>query len=165
MILTTRIGACLAALMTVGLTHFGMAQTARPPNIVLIMADDLGRGHCGSYGQTKIRTPNIDSLAAQGMKFNQFYAGANVCAPSRSVLMTGLHTGHTPVRNNGLKRFLSDEDVTIAEVFRKRVMPPVASANGGSAIPAPPGSRSSKDLTPGPANTARCMPIFTIPIS
>src|SRR5688572_6947438 len=58
------------------------AQT-RPPNVILIMADDLGRGHCGCYGQTKIRTPHIDSLAAQGMKFNQFYAGANVCAPSR----------------------------------------------------------------------------------
>ena len=54
-------------------------------------------------------------LAAEGMKFNQFYCGANVCAPSRSVLMTGLHTGHTPVRNNGMKRFLYDEDVTTAE--------------------------------------------------
>src|SRR2546426_3771904 len=74
----------------------------RPPNIVFIMADDLGRGHCGCYGQQKIRTANIDRLAAQGMKFTQFYAGANVCAPSRSVLMTGLHTGHTPIRNNGM---------------------------------------------------------------
>src|SRR5262245_33565241 len=80
------------------------AQT-RAPNIILIMADDLGRGHCGCYGQTKIRTPNIDRIAAEGMKFNQFYTGANVCAPSRSVLMTGLHTGHTPVRNYGMKRF------------------------------------------------------------
>jgi arylsulfatase A-like enzyme len=83
------------------------------------MADDLGWGHCGCYGQTKIRTPHIDSLAAAGMKFNQFYAGANVCAPSRSVLMTGQHTVHTPVRNNGLKRYLYDEDVTIAEVLKK----------------------------------------------
>jgi arylsulfatase A-like enzyme len=94
------------------------AQT-RPPNIVFIMADDLGRGHCGCYGQTKIRTPNIDRIAAEGMKFNQFYTGANVCAPSRSVLMTGLHTGHTPVRNNGMKRFLYDEDVTTAEVLKQ----------------------------------------------
>src|SRR5262245_11174640 len=78
---------------------------SRAPNVVLIMADDLGRGHCGCYGQTKIRTPNIDRIAAEGMKFNQFYTGANVCAPSRSVLMTGLHTGHTPVRNYGMKRF------------------------------------------------------------
>ena len=95
-----------------------IAQT-RPPNIVFILADDLGRGHCGCYGQTKIRTPNIDRLAADGMKFNQFYAGANVCAPSRSVLMTGLHTGHTAGRNNGLQRYLYDEDVTVAEVLKK----------------------------------------------
>ena len=91
----------------------------RPPNIVFILADDLGRGHCGCYGQTKIRTPNIDRLAKEGMKFTEFYAGANVCAPSRSVLMTGLHTGHTAVRNNGLKRFLYDEDVTVAEVLKR----------------------------------------------
>src|ERR1043166_68465 len=96
----------------------GYAQPS-PPNIVFIMADDLGRGHLGCYGQTKIRTPNIDRIAAEGMKFNQFYCGANVCAPSRSVLMTGLHTGHTPVRNNGMKRHLYDEDVTTAEVLKK----------------------------------------------
>jgi arylsulfatase A-like enzyme len=96
------------------------AQAAdRPPNIILMMADDLGIGHVGAYGQTKIKTPNIDRLAAQGMRFTQFYAGANVCAPSRSVLMTGLHTGHTPVRNNGLDRHLYDQDVTIAEVLKK----------------------------------------------
>jgi len=96
------------------------AQAAeRPPNVILIMADDLGLGHCGCYGQTKIRTPSIDRLAAEGMKFTEFYAGANVCAPSRSVLMTGLHTGRTPVRNNGLKRYLYDEDVTVAEVMKK----------------------------------------------
>ena len=96
----------------------GASAQTRPPNIIFILADDLGRGHCGCYGQTKIRTPHIDSLAAQGMKFNQFYTGANVCAPSRSVLMTGQHTGHTPVRNNGLKRHLYDTDVTVAEVLK-----------------------------------------------
>jgi arylsulfatase A len=89
------------------------------PNIVFILADDLGRGHVGCYGQTKIRTPNIDRMAAEGMKFTNAYAGANVCAPSRSVLMTGLHTGHTPVRNNGLIRHLYAEDVTVAEVLKK----------------------------------------------
>lgn len=91
----------------------------RPPNIVFIMADDLGIGHLGCYGQDKIRTPHVDRLAAEGMKFTQFYAGANVCAPARSTLMTGLHTGHTAVRNNGLDRFLYDEDVTVAEVLKK----------------------------------------------
>ena len=93
------------------------AASAPRPNIVLIVADDLGRGHVGCYGQTKIRTPNIDRIAAEGMKFDNAYAGANVCAPSRSVLMTGLHTGHTAVRNNGLLRYLHTEDVTVAEVL------------------------------------------------
>jgi arylsulfatase A-like enzyme len=93
-------------------------RRGRPPNIIFIMADDLGRGHCGCYGQTKIATPHIDSLAASGIKFTNFYAGANVCAPSRSVLMTGLHTGHTAVRNNGLNRYLYPEDVTVAEVLK-----------------------------------------------
>jgi arylsulfatase A len=98
----------------------------RSPNIVFIMADDLGIGHLGCYGQDKIKTPNIDRLAAEGMKFTQFYAGANVCAPSRSALITGLHTGHTAVRNNGLDRHLYDEDVTIAEVLK-----PAGYATGG----------------------------------
>lgn len=104
------------------------AQTAaaRPPNIVFILADDLGIGHLGCYGQDKIKTPNVDRLAAEGMKFTQFYAGANVCAPSRSTLMTGLHTGHTAVRNNGLERHLYDTDVTVAEVLKQ-----VGYATGG----------------------------------
>jgi arylsulfatase A len=70
------------------------------PNIVLIVADDLGNGDLGCYGQTKIKTPNIDALAANGMKFMQFYAGTSVCAPSRASMLTGLHTGHTAVRGN-----------------------------------------------------------------
>src|ERR1044071_7351543 len=118
------------------------AQT-RPPNIVLIMADDLGRGHCGCYGQTKIRTPNIDRIAAEGMKFTQFYCGANVCAPSRSVLMTGLHTGHTPVRNNGMKRHLYDDDVTTAEVLKKAGYATGGLANGAWATQTRPAWRSS----------------------
>ena len=64
------------------------------------MADDLGYGDVGCYGQKWIRTPNIDRLAAEGMRFTDAYAGCTVCAPSRSVLMTGLHGGHTPVRSN-----------------------------------------------------------------
>ncbi len=72
----------------------------RPPNIVFILADDLGYGDLSCYGQKKFRTPNIDRLAAEGMKFTQAYAGTAVCAPSRSALLTGLHTGHTPIRGN-----------------------------------------------------------------
>ena len=70
----------------------------RKPNIVYILADDLGYGDLSCYGQTKFQTPNIDKLAKEGMVFTQHYSGSTVCAPSRSVLMTGQHTGHTPVR-------------------------------------------------------------------
>jgi arylsulfatase len=73
--------------------------TARP-NIIYILADDLGYGELGCYGQTKIKTPNIDGLAAEGMKFTQHYSGSPVCAPSRCVLMTGKHTGHAYIRDN-----------------------------------------------------------------
>ena len=75
-------------------------DTPRHPNIVFILADDLGYGDLGCYGQTKIRTPNIDRLAAGGMRFTQAYAGHNVCAPSRCTLMTGLHPGHAYIREN-----------------------------------------------------------------
>lgn len=88
------------------------------PNIVFVMADDLGYGHLGCYGQRKIRTPNIDRLAAEGMRFTQFYAGFTVCAPSRSCLMTGLHIGHTPVRGNSGSASLLDDEITIAEVLK-----------------------------------------------
>jgi arylsulfatase A-like enzyme len=70
------------------------------PNIIFIMADDLGYADLGCYGQKRIQTPNIDRIAAEGMRFTQCYAGAPVCAPSRCVLMTGLHTGHATVRGN-----------------------------------------------------------------
>lgn len=70
------------------------------PNIIYILADDLGYGELGAYGQAKIRTPNLDRLAAEGMKFTQHYSGSPVCAPSRATLLTGLHTGHTQVRDN-----------------------------------------------------------------
>ena len=70
------------------------------PNIVFILADDLGYGDLSCYGQQKFSTPNIDRLASQGMLFRQHYTGCTVSAPSRSSLMTGLHTGHTPVRGN-----------------------------------------------------------------
>lgn len=72
----------------------------RPPNVVLIMADDLGIGDLGCYGQKRIRTPNIDALARSGMRFTQFYSGNAVCAPTRCSLMTGMHPGHAYIRNN-----------------------------------------------------------------
>ena len=93
------------------------------PNVILIVADDLGYGDLGAYGQQQIQTPNLDRMAREGMRFTQFYAGSTVCAPSRSVLMTGQDTGHTRVRGNAagseeMKQSLRDEDVTLAEVAK-----------------------------------------------
>ncbi|MGB2500035.1 MAG: sulfatase-like hydrolase/transferase, partial [Mariniblastus sp.] len=72
--------------------------TEKRPNIIYILADDLGYGDLGCYGQKLIKTPNIDSLAKTGMRFTDHYSGAPVCAPARCVLLTGLHTGHCPIR-------------------------------------------------------------------
>ena len=96
-----------------------------PPNIVFILADDLGYGDLGCYGQTKIHTPHLDKMAAEGMRFTQFYAGTSVCAPSRSALMTGQHTGHTPIRGNKEVRPegqapLPLSALTIAEVLKQK---------------------------------------------
>lgn len=76
------------------------AQSTTKPNIIFIVADDLGYGDIGPFGQTKIRTPNLDRLAREGMRFTQHYSGNAVCAPSRCVLMTGKHPGHAFVRDN-----------------------------------------------------------------
>jgi arylsulfatase len=83
--------------LTPAITH---AEEPKPPNIVLIVADDLGYGELGCYGQKLIKTPRIDELARQGLRFTQYYCGSPVCAPSRCTLMTGKHTGHAAIRNN-----------------------------------------------------------------
>src|ERR1019366_7823109 len=106
--------ACTAAVL-------GKAGLAAPrkPNIVWIMCDDLGTFDLGCYGQREIQTPNIDRLAVEGMQFDNAYAGCSVCAPSRSTLMTGLHTGHTPVRGNQGGVPLAASDLTVASVLKK----------------------------------------------
>jgi len=95
---------------------------ARQPNIILILADDLGYGDIGAFGQKFIRTPNLDKLAKDGIKFTNFYAGAPVCAPSRASLMTGKHQGHAIIRGNNNDRGervpLRPADTTIAEVLK-----------------------------------------------
>jgi arylsulfatase A-like enzyme len=93
-------------------------QTRKTPNILFILADDLGYGDLGCYGQKKVHTPNIDRLAAEGMRFTQFYAGSTVCAPSRACLMTGLHTGHARIRGNE-RVPLESTDVTIGKVLKQ----------------------------------------------
>ena len=99
------------------------AASSKTPNMIFILADDLGYGDLGCYGQEVIATPRLDQMANEGMRFTQFYAGNTVCAPSRSVLMTGQHMGHTHVRGNAGKEMsvqsLRDEDVTVAEVLKQ----------------------------------------------
>jgi arylsulfatase A-like enzyme len=100
-----------------------LTAAAKPPiekpNIVFILADDLGYNDVGCYGQKKINTPNIDMLAKQGMRFTQAYAGSTVCAPSRSSLMTGMHNGHNRIRDNLPHAiYLQPDDVTVAEVLK-----------------------------------------------
>ena len=96
---------------------------ARRPNIIYILADDLGYGDIGTNGQQKTRTPNIDRLAAEGMQLTQHYSGSTVCAPSRCSLMTGLHTGHCYVRGNkgtnGYDLPLPVDSFTVGELFKK----------------------------------------------
>lgn len=110
-----------------GTLAYGTAQAAAPrpvpPNFIFIMADDAGVFDFGCYGQKLIHTPNVDRLAAEGMRFTGCYAGGSVCAPARSVLMTGQHTGHTTVRSNmslrtGRRVALTAEDKTIAQVLK-----------------------------------------------
>ena len=90
-------------------------QEALPPNIIYILADDLGYGELGVYGQKVIETPNLDALAATGMRFTQHYSGAPVCAPARCILMTGQHSGHALVRGN-------DEDGSRGDVWNFQAM-------------------------------------------
>ncbi|MHB8898772.1 MAG: sulfatase-like hydrolase/transferase, partial [Thermoguttaceae bacterium] len=115
----------------------GSAETKRPPNIVYILADDLGWAELGCYGQKKIQTPHIDRLAGEGMRFTDHHSGNAVCAPSRCVLMTGKHGGHAYIRNNRqpqlpdelIERYgieftgqepIPDSEVTIAEMLKEK---------------------------------------------
>ena len=100
------------------------SQPSSPPNVIFILADDLGYGDLGFLGQQYIETPNIDRLASEGMVFTNHYSGATVCAPSRSAFMTGLHTGHTPIRGNSEVQPegqypMPDTLTTISKIFQK----------------------------------------------
>jgi arylsulfatase A-like enzyme len=106
------------------LTLLSNHASAAPPNLIWIMADDLGYAELGCYGQKVIETPHLDQMAREGMRFTHFYAGATVCAPSRSVLMTGLHHGRTRVRGNAgpgnpEAQALQADDVTVASLLQK----------------------------------------------
>ena len=133
------LGLGTAAMACGGLAPGAARPRRRKPNIIYLLADDLGYNELGCYGQKWIKTPNVDRIAAEGMRFTQHYSGTAVCAPARCVLMTGKHTGHAAVRNNGgpkgpaFKRLreqygcqfpgqtpLPDSEVTIAELLQRQ---------------------------------------------
>lgn len=129
--LVLKIGGAAIVFLQFLVVTLSAAEPIAKPNIIFVMADDLGYGDLGCYGQQVIKTPHIDQLAANGLRFTQCYAGSTVCAPSRSVLMTGKHTGHTTVRGNfgtggvdglggGKGRVpLNKHDVTVAEILKQ----------------------------------------------
>ena len=106
-----------AALLTPWAARAHRTGSDRRPNIIFVMADDLGYGDLGCYGQQRIRTPHLDAMAAAGTRFTDVYAGSTVCAPSRCCLMTGYHTGHARIRGNA-RVPLEPGDVTVAEVLQ-----------------------------------------------
>lgn len=111
-------------LMLIFFCLIAQLANAQKPNVIFILVDDMGYGDLGCYGQQLIETPNIDKLAAQGIRFTQFYSGTSVCAPSRASLMTGLHTGHTPIQGNYEiepegQLPIPDSVFTLPELFKK----------------------------------------------
>jgi arylsulfatase A-like enzyme len=119
-------GAAAATVAALSSTADAAASTprlkGRRPNIIVILADDFGYGSLGSYGQQVLKTPNIDRLAREGIRFTQGYSGASVCAPSRTTLLTGMHGGHSRVRSNtmreGTEPRLLEQDTTFAQVLK-----------------------------------------------
>jgi uncharacterized sulfatase len=109
-------GGCRGTATQRSATAAEAAGDARRPNIVFILADDLGYGDLGCYGQKRLKTPHLDRLAAEGVRFTQHYAGSTVCAPSRFTLMTGLHIGHATTAGQG--QCLEPERVTVAECLK-----------------------------------------------
>lgn len=112
-----------SVLMATSLSAVSKTQKAEKPNIVFILADDMGIGDVGCYGQKMIETPNIDALAKAGLRFTSHYAGSTVSAPSRCCLMTGKHTGHSYIRGNkgaggGFDYPLASGEVTVAEILK-----------------------------------------------
>jgi arylsulfatase A-like enzyme len=106
-------------------------QPPRRPNIVFIVADDLGWGDVGAFGQKKIRTPNLDRMAAEGMRFTQHYAGNAVCAPSRCVLMTGKHPGHAYIRDNRERKPEGQEPIPADTLTLAKLLARAGYATGG----------------------------------
>jgi len=107
------------------------------PNIIYILADDLGYGDLGCFGQERIKTPNLDRMAAEGMRLTQHYAGSTVCAPSRCCLMTGKHTGHCTVRGN-VDFLIKPDEVTVAKLLKQAGYATGCIGKWGIGHPSPP---------------------------
>ena len=159
----------LAALLLASPAALPAAEPPKPqvkPNIVYILVDDAGYGDFGCYGQKTLFTPNVDRLASEGMKFTRHYAGSTVCAPSRCVLMTGLHTGHSRVRANG-PGFIPDTDLTVAWLLKDSGYLTACIGKYGLGLPLPPDDPQRKgfDYFFGYVDTAHahnCYPTFLI---
>ena len=114
----TRFKGVLSGVLFASTALLTFGQNAKHPNVIYILADDLGYGDLGCYGQKLIQTPEIDKMAEEGIRFSNHYSGSTVCAPSRCALMTGLHTGHAYIRGNKTLP-LRDSDFTVAELFKE----------------------------------------------
>jgi len=124
-------------------------ENTQHPNIIFILADDLGYGDLSCYGQKHFSTPHIDKLAQEGMTFTQHYAGSTVCSPSRSVLLTGQHTGHTPIRGNKYYKGkgnwpLPSETKTVAEILKEKGYTTGAFGKWGLGFPGSTGDPNNK---------------------
>ena len=126
-------------LAVIGAAALARGATPAKPNIIFILADDLGYGDLGSYGQKLIRTPRLDRMAREGMRFTQAYSGAPVCAPARCVLMTGKHTGHARIRGNS-DLPIHAEDTTVAEVLQRAGYATGATGKWGLGLEKSPGA-------------------------
>ena len=152
---------------SVGATWLAAAEKDRKPNVIFILADDLGYGDLGCFGQKKIRTPHLDRMAREGMRFAQHYAGNAVCAPSRCVLMTGKYPGHAWIRTireakpEGQPPIPASE-VTLAELLKQQGYMTGASANGGWVFQARKETRSGKASIVSLVTIASATPTTTI---
>lgn len=137
-------------------------HASQKPNIIFILADDMGYGDAGCYGQKTLPTPNIDRMAAEGMKFTRHYAGSTVCAPSRCVLMTGLHTGHCRVRGNG-PGTIPDTDPTVPKLLKSAGYTTACIGKYGLGLPLPPDDPGRKgfDYFFGYVDTAHAHNCYT----
>ena len=148
----------LIALLLAPLTILRAAEPAKSPakpNIIYILLDDAGYGDFGCYGQKMLGTPNVDRMASEGMKFTRHYAGASVCAPSRTALMTGLHTGHSRVRANG-PAMIPDTDLTVPRLLKDAGYQTACIGKYGLGMPLAPDDPKKKgfDYAFGYVNTA-----------